>query len=88
MRWQHDSPDDPVLLFEELNEQRLETRKVEDFADGRPIRSDRIGPELNTSLSWEPVPSETEIDSQPEFTVEQLTADEFEAVWSNARDGQ
>jgi hypothetical protein len=88
VRWQHDSPDDPVLLFEELNEQRLETRKVEEFTDGRRIRSDRIAPELNTSLSWEPVPSETEIDSQPEFTVEQLTADEFEAVWSSARHSQ
>lgn len=27
VRWRHDSPHDPVLLFEELNEQRPETRK-------------------------------------------------------------
>lgn len=88
VRWRHDSPDEPVLLFEELNEQRQETRKVEEFADARRIRSDLIAPELNTSLSWEPVPSETEIDSQQEFTVEELTADEFEAVWSSALDRQ
>ena len=88
VRWHHDSPDGPVLLFEELNEQRLETRKVEQFADGRRIRSDRIAPDLDTSLSWEPVPSEAEIDSQPEFSVELLTADEFEAVWSSARGSQ
>jgi hypothetical protein len=77
-----------VLLFEELNEQRLETRKVEEFANGRRIRADRIAPQLSTSLSWEPVPSEAEIDSQPDFTVEQLTADAFETVWSSARDSQ
>jgi hypothetical protein len=88
VRWHHDSPDEPVLLFEELNEQRLETRKVEEFADGRRIRSDRIAPELSTSLSWELVPSEAEIDSQSEFTVQQLSADEFEAVWNGACDSQ
>jgi Domain of unknown function (DUF6881) len=88
VRWHHSSLDEPVLLFEELNEQRLETRKVEEFVDGRRIRSDRIAPELDTSLSWEPVPAEAEIDGQAEFTVEQLTADEFEAVWSSARDSQ
>jgi hypothetical protein len=86
VRWHHDLPDEPVLLFEELNEQRLETRKVEEFADGRRIRSDRIAPELGTSLSWEPVPSEAELDEQAEFTVEQLTADEFEVVWRSGRD--
>jgi hypothetical protein len=86
VRWHHDSPDEPVLLYEELNEQRLETRKVEEFVDGRRVRSDRIAPELGTSLSWEPVPSEAEIDGQLEFTIEHLAADQFEAVWSSARD--
>jgi hypothetical protein len=64
VRWHHDSPDESVLLFEELNEQRLETRKVEEFADGRRIWSDRIAPVLGTSLSWKPIPSEAEIDGQ------------------------
>jgi len=48
-----------------------ETRKVEEFADGRRIRSDRVAPELRTSLSWKPASCEAEIDSQPDFTVEQ-----------------
>lgn len=34
VRWHHASPDDPVVFFEELREQRLEIRKVEDFGDG------------------------------------------------------
>jgi hypothetical protein len=45
-----------VLLFEELNEQRLETRKVEEYADGSRLRSDRVAPELSATLSWEPIP--------------------------------
>jgi hypothetical protein len=84
VRWGRGSPDGPVLRFGELREPRLETRKVEEFADGRRIRSDRIGAELGTSLSWEPIPSEAELDSQADVTVQQLTADEFEAVWSTA----
>lgn len=82
VRWRHDSPHDPALLFEELNEQRLETRKVEQYADGSRIWSDRIAPALNATLSWEPIPSEADIDSQQDFTVEPLTAEEFEVVWA------
>jgi hypothetical protein len=44
-RWRHDSPHDPVLLFEELNDQRLETRKVEEYADGSRIRPGRMRPD-------------------------------------------
>ena len=88
VRWRHDSPHEPVLLFEELNEQRLETRKVEEYADGSRIRSDRIAPELTATLSWEPIPSEADIDSQQDFTVEPLTAEEFEVIWRDAHDAQ
>jgi hypothetical protein len=88
VRWHHDSPDDPVLLYEELNQQRMETRKVEEFADGRRLRSDRIAAEVRPSLSWEPVPLEDETDSQPEFTVEDLTSDGFEDVWLSASDSE
>lgn len=80
VRWRHDSPHDPVLLFEELNEQRPETRKVEEYADGSRLRSDRVAPELSATLSREPIPSEADIDSRHDFTVEPLTAEEFEIV--------
>ena len=40
---------------EELSDERYELRKVEEFADSRLIRSDRIDLDLTTSLSWEPV---------------------------------
>jgi hypothetical protein len=32
--WIHDFPDDPVLLYSELDRERWETRKVDLFRDG------------------------------------------------------
>jgi hypothetical protein len=48
--------------------------------------SDRINPDLATTLSWEPVPAYEEIAAQEKFTVETLTAEAFESVWSRASD--
>jgi hypothetical protein len=49
-------------------------------------RSDRIAPDQSSTLAWEPIPFEDEIDGQPECTVEPLIADEFETVWRSAAD--
>ena len=35
VKWLHSHPDEPVLLYSELDKDRWETRKVEVFADGR-----------------------------------------------------
>jgi hypothetical protein len=86
VRWHHDNPDDPVRIYEELSDERYELRKVEEFADGKLARCDRIDPDFATSLSWEPVPATVEIAAQEEFTVEPLTAEAFESVWSRASD--
>lgn len=86
VNWQLDAPGDPVRIYEEVSEERYEFRKVEEFADGRLLRSDRVSPELPTSLAWEPLPPADEIVAQPEFTVEPLTAVAFESVWAQAAD--
>jgi len=31
----HDDPDDPLMIYDELSDERYELRKVEEFADGR-----------------------------------------------------
>lgn len=85
-RWEHDSPDDPVLLFEELDVDRMEMRKVHQFRDGTLERTDRVRDGARTTLSWVPVPPEQEIADQREFTVLPLSADEFEHVWQAATD--
>ena len=73
------------MLFEEIDEQRYETRKVHQYADGRLVRTDRIS-DLSTSLAWVSVPPEDEIASQREFEVLPLSAEEFEEVWRSAID--
>jgi Domain of unknown function (DUF6881) len=83
--WNHIAPDDPIRLYEELADDRTELRKVEEFRDGRLIRADSVT-DATTSLSSELIPDLTEIGRQPEFTVELLSADDFEAVWARAVD--
>jgi hypothetical protein len=87
-RWDHDSHEDPVLIYEELDAQRFETRKVEEFRDGRRIRSNTVASDVRTGLSTEPIPSLEEIADQAEFTVLPLSESEFEDVWVTAQDAQ
>jgi hypothetical protein len=87
-RWIHDFPDEPVWLYEELDDLRMETRKVHEYRDGRRVRTDRVAPELDTSLSWEEMPRVEEIDAMPDFEVRPLAADEFEAVWAASEDAR
>jgi hypothetical protein len=35
VRWNHALPNEPVVLYSELDDQMWETRKVEVYADGR-----------------------------------------------------
>lgn len=35
VRWIHNFPDEPVLLYSELDKSRFETRKIEVFPDGK-----------------------------------------------------
>ena len=83
--WHHDNPNDPIRIYEEVSDDRQELRKVEQFRDGRLIRTDSIndGP---TTLTWEPMPDIAEIQDQSEFTVDRIGAEEFEAVWVRATD--
>lgn len=85
-RWEHDSSDDPVMVYEELGPGRLEVRKVHRFRDGRLERADRVALELRTSPSIEPIPDEADFDALPEFQTLPLTAEQFEDVWQRAGD--
>jgi len=84
-RWDHDLLDEPIRVYEEIDERRMEVRKVEEYRDGRLVRADTVN-DTRTSLSWEPLPGVAEIESQAEFSVEPLTAEQFDAVWTKATD--
>ena len=77
----HASPDDPVLLYSELDAELWEIRKIEVYADGSMVRVDRDEPSGDTMLSNEPLPTLKEITADPAFKLADISADEFETVW-------
>lgn len=84
VRWHHDDDADPIVLFHEIGEGQRELRRVELFEDGRLLRSDKVEPDAPVSLSVEPLPSIDEIRTQLQFSVVEIDAAGFNAVWDRA----
>ncbi|HRX84826.1 MAG TPA: hypothetical protein P5572_07395 [Phycisphaerae bacterium] len=83
VRWIHSHPDEPVLLYSELNDDRWEVRKIEVYRDGRrgfASVSDSVG---DTRLGQGPVPTLAEIAADPQFEPVAIERAEFEAAWRN-----
>jgi hypothetical protein len=87
VKWLHSNPDEPVLLYSELDKDRWETRKVEVFADGRMgfASATEATPSTGTRLSIEPLPTLNEIARDPQFQPVEITKDEFEKLWCTWR---
>ena len=84
VRWSHDFPDEPVTYLSELGEDRYETRKVQIYRDGRMEWSDENHETATAGLSEIAFPPLEEISSQPEFTAEPITPQEFNTAWAKA----
>lgn len=82
-KWSHSASDGPTVILSELDSARYEVRKIQQFADGRLERADRIT-EASTSLSWEPTPSEAEIAANDEFELVDIDSATFEENWRQA----
>jgi hypothetical protein len=78
--WVHDLPDEPVLLYSELDLERLETRKVEVFRDGS-IGWAYADHEVRSALGEVPVPPMSAIAADPQFRPREISADDFDAIW-------
>ena len=74
VEWHHDNPADPVQLFSALDAERWERRKVKIWADGSSQTSD-------SRLGTAPIPTLAEIAADPQFSVTEISAAEFDAVW-------
>lgn len=85
VKWIHQLPDEPVLLYSELDKDFWEKRKVEVFPDGSAFFASEEESHGDTGLSIEPLPSLEEIGSDPQFEPEEISAPEFEKVWEAAR---
>ena len=83
-RWKHSIPDEPTLLYSELDEERWERREVYIFADGRAGYADRHQESGNTRLGLVPVPSLADVAAHPQFDPAEISKEEFELVWNDA----
>ncbi|MBV9180528.1 MAG: hypothetical protein JO356_04390 [Acidobacteria bacterium] len=83
-KWNHTHPDDPILLYSELDDERRESRKIEIFRDGKKGFADSDTEFGGSSLGLEPVPPLNEIAADYQFEPEVITKAEFELVWSEA----
>ena len=81
--WRHHHPDEPVVLFSELDTERHETRKIEVYADGHRDFANSKEQSGSTFLGTVPVPSLAEIATDAQFLPAEISAEEFEREWSN-----
>lgn len=84
VRWHHDCPEDPVVLWSHIVD-GWEVRKVDELADGRLAWADDEHETETTGLGQVPIPPPDEIAADPEFTVALVDAEAFEQVWRRAR---
>jgi len=84
VRWLHQDPQYPILLFSEIGKDRYELRKVEVYADGRLEFAAEEWCTGDTALGDLPVPPAAEIAADPQFIVESTSPTEFEAMWARA----
>lgn len=87
VRWKHQDPDEPILLYCEIDDAGWEVRKVDVYRDGRIGYADESESMGDTWLASEPVPPLAEIASDPQFEPTEITKDEFEQIWSKRLDG-
>ncbi len=83
--WFHDFKDEPCCIYDELDEERYETRKIEIFKDATTTRASTG--DLKTdpmALGDQPVPSLEEVNAYPEFHMEEISAAEFEDLWKSS----
>jgi len=84
VNWREHSPDAPVDIYSELDDERWEIRKVEVFPDGRLQYADDWESTGKTGLSEVPTPSIEDIAAQDPFTPEEIGQPEFERLWDAA----
>ena len=85
VKWIHSIQSEPVLLYSELDDQRMEVRKVEVFADGSMDFADRMRQKGNARLGKVPVPPLDEIAADSEFEPFEIEQSEFDSVWADAQ---
>jgi hypothetical protein len=86
--WIHQHTDEPVVLFSELDDQRMEMRKVEVFRDGSIGWACAAGARGKSRLGEVPIPSLHDITLQAELQPDVIGVQDFERIWIDAVKGR
>lgn len=82
VKWSHAHADEPHLIFQEVDGDSWEARKVELFKGGAVCGYASKAADVGDSiLSDQPIPSIEAINASGEFEAEPMTQEEFERVW-------
>jgi hypothetical protein len=83
--WNHPPSTEPVEILSEYDESGWEKRKVERFLDGSIGYASTSESAGGTRLSLIQRPSDDEVVAEPEFSVFELSKEEFERVWADVQ---
>lgn len=84
VHWKHSFPDEPILLFSELDDMRNEIRKVEVFRDELVGYAEGEISKNGTFLSECELPELSMINEDAQFEGVEISAEEFESIWEKA----
>lgn len=82
VEWKHADPNTPIVLYSELDDGRMEVRKIEIFNDGIIGYASADSRKGDTMLGLVPVPELVIIAKDSQFAPIEITQGEFEAMWS------
>lgn len=82
--WNHSLPDEPVVLFSEIDDNGWEKRKVYVFRTGLPGVASSDQSTRSVFLSTELFPSLAQIAADPQFIPFEISPKEFEETWNEA----
>ena len=82
--WHHSFPDEPTVLYSEIDKDRWERRKVYVFRDGQFGYASETEATNSVRLSIEPLPPLSKISSDAQFDPREIEKSEFDDVWSKA----
>ncbi|MFG2399428.1 DUF6881 domain-containing protein [Streptomyces lydicus] len=82
--WHHEFKDEPIVLFSEIGEDGYETRKVQEYRDGRRLRTDGTDETREIGLSEIPVGDIEDVAAQPEFSASVISLADFEVAWNQS----
>ncbi|MBE9556352.1 MAG: hypothetical protein IMF08_05795 [Proteobacteria bacterium] len=85
VHWSHDSEKQPVAFYCEMEDDRMEIRKVELYADGSLGYANEKRSSGKTTLGALPMPTIAELSASPNHEAHEITRTEFDEIWSLAR---